>query len=640
MDKKRIIVQTIFITILVLIIPVISKVLTGAITIYKLDFSLIPEGYLKSCVSINAYKDIFDFSNPFNCMGLAIIGGMIFITFLNNLLSFKDDETYEMLDEYGSHGTSRWQTKKEIKENYYKDKVGWFLGSTDENKTYDINMDAAYHPVNGGLNMQITVVGPPGSNKTTGFVLNNIFHISNVYKDNKKEKADLIITDPKSELYSLTASHLKKCGYDVKVLDFIHLKFGGSLNPLKFINDDKSLMEIAQGYIDSIEAANGGKATGEAAFWNNQEAQVLAALMGFVKQVLPKEDQNFYSLSQILTSKDVNDSDRAKELFNRHNIKGAALQFWNNFLMLSESERTRAIILGGLAEKLKLFAIQGIVDVTSSTTIDISKIGAKKEKPMALFILMPDGDRTFTPVINVIVSTLFKQLYKTAYKTKNRLEYPVYFILEEMANIGKISGIQEMLGTMRGRRIYPMMIWQSLSQMKSRYGNEAFEDIMSMCDTHVYLGINDMFTAKYCSDSVGYTTIKIQGTTKEAKGVFAIDTKSESKNFHQRKLIIEDECMRLARDKMILRQIAHEPFILNKVQYKYWEKELCTYTEVFDSKQVKSYPKKHVNIITNENKEEENLQYNKSNSLDEVQIDEEYLKEFNDYEDDNYEIEL
>ena len=124
---------------------------------------------------------------------------------------------------------------------------------------------------------------------------------------------------------------------------------------------------------------------------------------------------------------------------------------------------------------------------------------------MAIFIFMPDSDRTFAPIINSIVTIIFKQLYKTAYKTNNKLERPVYFILEEMANIGKISGILEMLGTMRGRRIYPMMIWQSLSQMKNRYTEDGMEDLMSQCDTHVYLGINDDFTAQYCSKSVSYT---------------------------------------------------------------------------------------------------------------------------------------
>ena len=126
------------------------------------------------------------------------------------------------------------------------------------------------------------------------------------------------------------------------------------------------------------------------------------------------------------------------------------------------SDNTAGSILGGLAGKLKYFAIEEINRITSHTTIDISQLGRKKEKPVILYILMSDMDRTFSPIINVVINTIFKRLYKTAYEYNNKLPNPVYFMIDEMANIGKISGMKEMLGTMRGRRIYPMMIWQSL----------------------------------------------------------------------------------------------------------------------------------------------------------------------------------
>ncbi|MBZ9607237.1 TraG/TraD/VirD4 family protein [Clostridium estertheticum] len=35
---------------------------------------------------------------------------------------------------------------------------------------------------------------------------------------------------------------------------------------------------------------------------------------------------------------------------------------------------------------------------------------------------------------------------------------PVYFLLEEFANIGRIPEMLEMLGTMRGLRVYQMAI--------------------------------------------------------------------------------------------------------------------------------------------------------------------------------------
>ena len=141
-----------------------------------------------------------------------------------------------------------------------------------------------------------------------------------------------------------------------------------------------------------------------------------------------------------------------------------------------------------------------------------------------------------------------------------------------MANIGNIPSIEMMLGTMRSRRIYPMLVWQSLPQLKNRY-SDYWEDILSMCDTHLYLGINDDFTANYCSSSLGDTTIKIQSTHNKTSGILTDDSPSQSQNYYMRKLLLPDECKRISQSSLIISQCSLFPSILNKVQYKYWNKK-------------------------------------------------------------------
>lgn len=570
-------------------LPVFSKAFRDFFETYNMQYKSFPENYI-----VNSLKDIHTYTKFItvydlpNFTGWLIGAAYVLSSLFGNLGFLRVQEIYKQNDKYGSHGTSRWQNKKEIMGYYYKDMAGWFLGSYIKVQSYKIGMDAAYHPVNGLLNMQIVVVGPPGSNKTTGFVLNNIYHIASIYK-NASIRPDIIMTDPKSELYSLTAPYLKSMGYDIKVLDFIHLKYGDSINNLDFINDEKELIEIAYGYIKSAGSANSSsnKSGGDQEFWDGQEAQVFSALIGYVKQVYPSSNQTFTDVLKLLTSDSIMnaiaDSTTAKNLFKDAEVKGAAYQMWCNFLMIADNERTRANILGGLAEKLKLFSIKGIQNITSSTTIDINLLGAKKDKPIALFILMPDNDRTFMPIINVTISTILKQLYKTAYNYNNTLYCPVYNIWEEMANIGYINGLKDMLGTMRGRKIYPMMIWQSLSQMKDRYP-QGWEDILSQCDTHVYLGVNDEFTAKYASNETGDTTISIQGISKKNDGVFSSNAATESLSYHQRKLLMPEECKRMDISKMLISQRSRYPVQLYKVQYKYWESDnqICEKVSVFD----------------------------------------------------------
>ena len=541
----------------------------------KFIFPLLGDGYLlDTFLARDTYTSFYmpRAWDPPNVLGWAVIIAYLFFSSFGTFGFFRSKNKYSLKEKYGSHGTSRFQKKGEIRKNYYGDKTGWFLGSCAARQSYRPGMEGAYLPVKGRLNMQVTVIGSPGSYKTTSLVLPNIFHIPYAYK-NLNEKADLIITDPKSEVFSLTANYLETCGYDVHVLDFINLKYGENLNPINYISSDKELMEIAEGYVSSVSSSKGEKHIRGDAFWDDSESQLLGALIGYVKHVYRNDGsmQTFSNVARILSSEDVYDPEFARGFFKVSGVYSTPLQLWNNFLMAED--KVRASILIGLATKLKLFAISGIRNLTSLTTIPIERIGQKKERPIALFIFMPDSDRTYMPVINVLVTTILKQLYKTACRYGNTLGNPTYLILEEMANIGKIEHIQEMLGTMRSRKIYPMMIWQSLSQMKDRY-KSGWEDILSMTDSHLYLGINDDFTARYASSSLGNTTIETEGISRKKEGLLSSDSDSENLNYTGRKLVFADECKRFENQRLILSQRACYPTQLYKVQYKYWEKAL------------------------------------------------------------------
>jgi len=583
--KTRIITSVLILIIMLIILPIISSVLGQFLDGYGSNLSLIPENFLiKTAASFNTYYNFFTKVSPTNVLGWGVLA--LFLAYsLVGLAGLKLQNRYIQKDDYGSHGTSRFQTTREVKKHYFKNNLGWFLGSNAAGLNYFIGMPGAYHPIGSSLNMQALVLGSPGSFKTTSFVIPNIFHIPYMYKD-LDEKGDIIITDPKSEIYCLTSKYLEACGYDVYVLDFINLKYGDSLNPINYISSGKELMEIAEGYISSVADSTILSYSSDT-FWEESEGQLLGALIGFVKKIYPKCQQTFGEVLKILTSENVRDSKKAVKLFKSYNIKGTALQLWDNFLLAED--KVRANILIGLATKLKLFSIKGIKNITGSTTIDIKKIGAKKGRPVALFILMPDKDRTFSPIINSMVTTILNQLYKTAYEYNNTLYSPTFLILEEMANIGRIPNIQVMLGTMRSRRIYPMLIWQSLPQMKNRY-KDCWEDILSMCDTHLYLGINDDFTAQYCSRFLGNTTIKIQGVGKSTGGHLEAARQSESQNYYTRNLMLPDECKRLCQRRLILNQRSFYPSLLYKVQYRYWEegRRICGLSNVRDLEEIKS----------------------------------------------------
>jgi type IV secretory pathway TraG/TraD family ATPase VirD4 len=554
---------------------------------YNFAVSILPKNQVvKLLINKDTYLSFLDSSDNINQIGYLLIAMYVVYMLFAGWKEVIEHKKYTSSENYGSHGTSRFQTKKEVESNYYKNQLGWFLGAVKKGN-YKLGMKGVYHnsnALNGDVNQQVLVIGPPSTNKTTGFILPNMFHIPYIHKKLNQDIPDIVVTDPKGEIFQLTHNYYKENNYDIWVLDFQNFTYGDQLNNLDFINSEVDLMSIADGYVQSVDQALGGNSVDH--FWDEQEGQVLAALLGAVKQTYPKEKNTFTETAKLLTSDELKDLDDAKEYFINHNITGAPLQLWNNFLMIAESDRTKANILGGLATKLKLFAIDKVQNLTSKSTIDLRRLGnvlKEGEKPIVLYLLMRDEDTTFAPIINITVNTIIRQAYDTARLYDSVLPRPIYFKLEEMANIGRLPKIKDLLSSMRSRRIYPMMIWQSISQLKDKYPGNEWENLISMCDMSVFLGVNDKTTANYCSDKLGNTTIRTQGISSKPKG-FGVEDKTESLSYTQRPLMFPEEISRMNVKNTIILERGHFPLKIKKIQYKHWKKKnrICDKVKIED----------------------------------------------------------
>ncbi|MBY6808682.1 hypothetical protein, partial [Clostridium botulinum] len=124
-NKGLLIFNLILSAILLALVPIGSKIGIDIVEKYKFKMENIPKNYIKDVIyNVGTYKN-FKLDNPISIALLCLVGYFIFTMLFN---SFVKDNKYESSYSYGSHGTSRWQTNQEIKDNYYDDGVGWFIG--------------------------------------------------------------------------------------------------------------------------------------------------------------------------------------------------------------------------------------------------------------------------------------------------------------------------------------------------------------------------------------------------------------------------------------------------------------------------------------------------------------------------------
>ena len=162
---------------------------------------------------------------------------------------------------------------------------------------------------------------------------------------------------------------------------------------------------------------------------------------------------------------------------------------------------------------------------------------------------------------------LLQRLYALADRCGGALHQPVYLLLDEFANIGKIPDFNQKLSTSRSRLISMSIIVQSLDQLVDLY-KDLHENIIANCDTQLFLGSQSIKTCEYFSKSLGQTTLTFQNKSKNRDDK---DTKTQGYSYSEqrqgRELMTVDELKRLPNDDEIILIRGLKPIYAKKAWY-------------------------------------------------------------------------
>jgi type IV secretion system protein VirD4 len=217
--------------------------------------------------------------------------------------------------------------------------------------------------------------------------------------------------------------------------------------------------------------------------------------------------------------------------------------------------KTLDSILMNVANYLEVFKNEFIRNLTAQNDINFNEL---IEKPLALFIIMPDENSNYSKLISLLISQIYQFLVELANKNQNKsLKRPTYFILDEFGNIPKINNMEKIITIARSRNIYFQLILQDISLLDILYGKDIRRIILNNCGLHIFLHTNDLETAKYYSELFGEETI-LQVGTSEIK-----DNTSLSKNLKGKSLISASELLNLPTGVGIAKISRENPIKIN-----------------------------------------------------------------------------
>ncbi len=320
---------------------------------------------------------------------------------------------------------------------------------------------------------------------------------------------NMVLSDPKGELYQYTYPFLERLGYEVIALDFRNPLKSNQYNFLQPIIDsvDKEDIPTAIEAIWDITSSLVGESKGERIWTDGEASTIASAIMAVVfdnKGGYNKQYQNmtnvYYFISQMCKTigKTMPIVEYMKELDDTHPAKG--------LIAISEiaPSKTRGSFFTAALTTLRLFTNPLIYSMTSNSDFKPKDLGSKK---MALFIILPDEKTTYYSLASLLVSQIYEQLVKVADERGGRLERRVNFILDEFGNFSKIPDFTNKLTVGGGRGIRFNLFLQSFAQIEEKYGKEVSRTIRGNCQTWIYLQADDLETLEEISKKLGNYTV-------------------------------------------------------------------------------------------------------------------------------------
>lgn len=365
---------------------------------------------------------------------------------------------------------------------------------------YNLDTNQSY------TNSNIVVFGDSGSGKSRNVVTPNLL------LDNGYSK---IVVDVKGALYDEYNEILKKQGYNVKKLDLLNLKESESFNFFDYINSEQDALKACEILIGSSYQKD--------PYWDECSKLLLLSFCLAIYEKFPEHEKNLSSVLEMISylKRDFNDPtfkssiDLYFEEIKKENPNSTAVKAYEKFAILNNVDRTFGCVVSTLNTKLFKFILSDVERIIENTTIKFEELIEEKS---IFFIRLSDVDQSLDCLAELFIKNAFSYLFNLADNSKeHKLKRNIQFILDDASNY-YIDNLPDYLATCRQRGISIMLLFQSLSQLKSKYGIYS-EDIIGNCHTMLFLGSNSLETLCYMAQRINIPIEKLSKLKRQTAWV-------------------------------------------------------------------------------------------------------------------------
>lgn len=379
---------------------------------------------------------------------------------------------------------------------------------------------------------------PARQGKAVYAVLPNLLHYP----------GSVIVTDPKGELAAVTAAH-RAAHFGQKVVVFnpwgLHGLPQDRINPLAGVIALVADPRSRRGLTDEVKALAlqlfPEPEDARNRYFRDGSRTILRAVLLYLALTAP-ERCTLPEMWRVIANP--RRLERAVQAMQDSEALGGVLADLGDDLahQLADNPDHFGDFRAGAVQALDIYEPGGyLADAVSGSDIPLDKL---KSGNVSIYLAFPqDRIATHGAALGLIVNQAITAVARSAGSGQ------VLFMLDEFANMGRLSGLAESLTALPGLGVRVWMFVQELAELIRLYGPHTAQTILSQAEVKQFFAVQNRELLKALSHDLGQTTVK---TRNYNLGHTLDDEIGESLSEAGRPLMSPDEIRRMGGDEQLL----------------------------------------------------------------------------------------
>jgi type IV secretion system protein VirD4 len=396
--------------------------------------------------------------------------------------------------------------------------------------------------------VHVLVFAPPGSGKTTAFVIPTAMDW----------QGGAIILDVKGEIARATAGHRRKNGSRILLLDPSRNEPAlARYNPLLSVrphpHDVQDVSELAQLLVPD--------SPGSDPFWK-QSARTL--LEGVILHVLYAEpEKTLAACYRYLTDPEQPLEKQFQRMLDTEHDPAGGFGWTRHPRVLAAARtfldmpgQTRGGVVANAQASLSPYADPILEAATATSDFALEDLYRPSDRPVTLYLVIdPNSLRRLSDHIRIVISQIASALTREIPVARE----PILLLLDEFPVFGRMAVIETAIAYFRGYGVQCYLVVQHVGQLLAAYGRN--ESISPNCSVHIAFAPADLETAQQLSKRAGNQTVQYERSSVNRNSVSTQEADSG------RPLFMPDEIMRLTKGEALVLRTGTLPLLVRPRPY-------------------------------------------------------------------------